>query len=157
MIFLRALYRKTDCLFHRVSCTYASISEKKCAIPFSIKFSNIRLENHSLFFYVTFRSSSLWKNLTVASFLEHPVHSSIKHISWVNLRLWPAKRDKLKMHSIFLIFFNEENEDWRKEDSAFFNFPLWRSIHRGVLWKKVFLKIFKNSQENTCVGMSYFQ
>ena len=27
----------------------------------------------------------------------------------------------------------------------------------GVLWKKVFLKFFKNSQENTCVGMSYFQ
>ena len=63
---------------------------------------------------------------------------------------------KLKMHSALLIFFDEENEDSRKEDRAFFNFLLGRSSHRSCSIKNCVLKNFKNLQENTCVGMSYF-
>ena len=81
------LKEATNYLFHRTSCTQVSIAKKKCTMPFSIKFSNARLENNKLFFYLTFRQRALRKNLTAASFLEHPVHSpvqqtgSIKHIS----------------------------------------------------------------------------
>ena len=31
-----------------------------------------------------------------------------------------------------------------------------RSSHRGVLWKKLFLKISQYSQENTCAGVSFW-
>ena len=27
----------------------------------------------------------------------------------------------------------------------------------GVLWKKVFLKIYQNSQDNTCIGTSFLK
>ena len=64
-------------------------------------------------------------------------------MSWLNLLIWTAKRGNLKMHSVMLIFFNEENEDWRKEDSTFFNFLLWRSTHRWCSIKRCVLKNFK--------------
>ena len=67
----------------------------------------MRLENGNFIF--------LWlyvKVLSVVSFAERHEHSPvqwrciIKHTSWPNLGLETAKRGKLKMDSIFLIFFN---------------------------------------------------
>ena len=57
------------------------------------------VENGNLMFFTTFCWSALRKNLQVASFVERSVQSPVKQKG-------SAKRNKLKVNSIFLIFFN---------------------------------------------------
>ena len=58
-----------------------------------------------------------------------------------------CKAAKLKMRSTLLIFFNEENEDWRKENSTFFNFFSMKKQPKVVFYKKGVLKNFKKFTE----------
>ena len=39
--------------------------------------------------------------------------------------------------------------------SSMRSIKLWEAATRGVIWKKVFLEISQNSQENTCVRVSF--
>ena len=46
-------------------------------------------------------------------------------------------------------FFYEVPKSWQ------FSEKLFTEVDTGVLWKKMFLKISKTSQENTCVEVSF--
>ena len=69
----------------------------------------MRLENEKKFF-MTFCQSALRKNLSLASFVEHPViapysRHSVQNTSF-DVGLLTVKRGELKVDRIFLIFFN---------------------------------------------------
>ena len=69
----------------------------------------MKLENETLF-VMTFCKSAIRQNLSVASFVDHPIHSlysrhAVQNTSF-DIELWTVKRGELKVDSIFLIFFN---------------------------------------------------
>ena len=48
-----------------------------------------------------------------------------------------------------MIMYNYVNKNYERVEH------MWEVATGGALWKKVFLKILQNSQENNCVGISF--
>ena len=75
---------------------------------------------------------------------------------WLTTRLWQVKARQISSQNIIPIHTRFHGDSMKvliipPESSAFQR----ETTTRGVLWKKVFLEISKNSQENTCAKVSF--
>ena len=70
---------------------------------------------------------------------------------WAKIIFYDIIGRKTKAGEHFLLY-----RDWLQQVVKITKFAIFaEAATGGVLWKKVFLKILQNSQENTCVGVSF--
>ena len=78
-------------------------------------------------------------------------HSSVSSHNICIFFIYAYRRSLFKSLDCYLLFFHSKNPAQVMKNS----FYLIQAVTRCVLWKKVFLEISQNSQENTCARASF--